>query len=261
MTEPTTPSDFRTVALPSEHGGWSLTLEPVLLGLLVEPSWSGGLLGVGALVAFLARSPLKVALVDGWRGRTLPRTRLAFRLLAGYLLVLIALGVAVTATAEGPVWVPLACAAPLIGFQAGYDLRSRGRRLLPELLGPVGIGAVAPAIVLAGGGDGRVAAGLWVVVAARAIAAVLHVRVQLRRAKAQPTRLWHNDAAQAVALAAVIAGAAGDIVTAATVTAIAGSGAVHSVLARLRPPATPVLGVQQIAIGLLVVIVTAASTS
>ena len=29
----------KTVALPNEHGGWGLLLEPVALGLLVVPSW------------------------------------------------------------------------------------------------------------------------------------------------------------------------------------------------------------------------------
>jgi hypothetical protein len=65
------------VALPSEHGGWSLTLEPVALGLLVAPSWPGLALGAAALVAFVARTPLKVVLVDRWRHRWLARTRLA----------------------------------------------------------------------------------------------------------------------------------------------------------------------------------------
>lgn len=32
-------STLRAVAIPTEHGGWSLTLEPVLLGLLV--AWLG----------------------------------------------------------------------------------------------------------------------------------------------------------------------------------------------------------------------------
>ena len=48
---------WRSVAIPDEHGGWGLTAEPVLLGLLVAPSWPGALLGVAAFVAFLVRSP------------------------------------------------------------------------------------------------------------------------------------------------------------------------------------------------------------
>ncbi|WP_426574944.1 hypothetical protein [Aquihabitans sp. McL0605] len=30
-------SPLRAVALPAEHGGWGLTLEPGLLGLLITP--------------------------------------------------------------------------------------------------------------------------------------------------------------------------------------------------------------------------------
>jgi hypothetical protein len=49
-------STLRAVAVPTEHGGWSLTLEPVLLGLMVAWSWPGLSLGVAAMLAFLART-------------------------------------------------------------------------------------------------------------------------------------------------------------------------------------------------------------
>ncbi len=81
--------------MPAEHGGWSLTLEPVLLGLLVARFW----------------------------------------------------------------W-PLLAAAPLVAIKLWFDMRSRSRRLLPELAGTVGIGSVAAETALA--------LGLWVAVAARA---------------------------------------------------------------------------------------------
>ena len=76
---------WRSVAIPTEHGGWGLTLEPALLGLMVAFSWSGVAIGVAATLAFLARTPLKLALVDRRRGRVLPRTRLASRIAAGEL--------------------------------------------------------------------------------------------------------------------------------------------------------------------------------
>ena len=60
---------WRAVAVPSEHGGWGLTLEPVLLGLLVGFSWSGMAIGAATFLAFLVRTPLKLALVDRRRGR------------------------------------------------------------------------------------------------------------------------------------------------------------------------------------------------
>ena len=52
------------MALPAEHGGWGLTLEPGLLGLLMAPSAAGVCVALAALVAFLARTPLKVVVVD-----------------------------------------------------------------------------------------------------------------------------------------------------------------------------------------------------
>ena len=75
-------SQLRAVALPSEHGGWGLTLEPVLLGLIVAHSVAALALGLATVLAFLARTPLKLAAVDARRGRTLERTRLARRVAA-----------------------------------------------------------------------------------------------------------------------------------------------------------------------------------
>ena len=88
-------------------------------------------------------------------------------------------------------------AAPLLAVELWFDMRSRGRRLVPELAGAVGIGAVAAAIVLADGGDARLAAGLWMVVAPRVVASVPFVRLQLARAKQRPRLLGSSDAAQA----------------------------------------------------------------
>src|SRR5690606_22748321 len=145
---------WRAVALPDEHGGWGLSAEPALLGLLVAPSWAGGALAAGAVLAFLARTPLKLVLVDRWRGRWLPRTRLAARVAAAELALLAALGAAALALA-GPAWlVPVAAAAPLVAVELWFDMRSRGRRLTPELCGAIGVSAVAAAVALAGGAPG-----------------------------------------------------------------------------------------------------------
>ncbi|RLE22124.1 MAG: hypothetical protein DRJ50_08160, partial [Actinobacteria bacterium] len=50
-------SPWRSVAIPSEHGGWGLTGEPILLGLLLAFSWAGAAVGAAALLAFLVRTP------------------------------------------------------------------------------------------------------------------------------------------------------------------------------------------------------------
>jgi hypothetical protein len=244
------------VALPAEHGGWSLTLEPVMLGLLVQPSWSGGLLGTAALFAFLARTPLKLLVGDRRRARRLPRTVVAERFAALYLLGLAGAGAGSVVTARAPFWIPLAVAAPLVAVAFAYDVRSLSRRLVPELLGAVGIGSVAGAIVLAGGGGGGVAAGMWLVVAARAAAAILHVRVQLRRAKQQPMRRLQNDLTQAAAVVAVAGGAIAGVVPVAGLIAVAAVSGLHVVLVRRPPPATPIIGAQQVVFGLTVVLAT-----
>ena len=108
---------WRSVAVPSEHGGWGLTFEPVLLGLIVAPSWAGVAIGVAAMLAFVARTPAKVVLVDSWRHRRLPRTRIAALIAAAEIAVLVVLLGVAAATASGPFWIPLLAAVPLIAIE------------------------------------------------------------------------------------------------------------------------------------------------
>lgn len=247
----------RSVAVPTEHGGWSLTAEPALLGLLVAWSWPGLALGVAAMVAFVARTPLKLVLVDRWRHRRLYRTGLAARIAAAELLIFVALvGYAATA-AESGFWVPLAVAAPLIGLELWYDMRSRSRRLIPELAGSVGIGSIAAAIALADGASNRLAWGLWLVIAARSLAAIPYVRTQILRTKSRPGPLWHSDLAQPAAVSVAAVGWLADLVPAAAVIVIAVMAAVN--LAAVRLPARPavVIGIQQMVVGLVVIATTA----
>jgi hypothetical protein len=176
-------SPLRTVALPSEHGGWGLTLEPVLLGLLVAHSVSALCIGLAAVLAFLARTPLKLAVVDARRGRTLERTRMARKVAAAELAVLAVLVVIAFLTATPGFWWPIFGIAPLLLVELSYDIRSRSRRLIPELAGAVGIAGVAAMMALAGGLDTAVALGLWAVLAGRAIAAIPTIRSQVLAAR------------------------------------------------------------------------------
>lgn len=259
MTPPTAPhrATWRAVAVPAEHGGWSLTAEPAVLGLLVAFSWPGSALGAAAMVAFLARTPLKVVLVDRGRHRWLDRTRVAAGIAAIELACLGALvGFAVTATAE-KFWLPLAVAAPLVALELWYDMRSRGRRLIPELAGAIGIGSIATAIALAGGEAHRVAWGLWVVVAVRSAAAIPYVRVQITRTRVRPLARWTSDLAQLGATGAVVAAWAADLVPAAAAAAIVAIAAINMAAVRLPPRPAVVIGVQQTVFGIGVIVATA----
>lgn len=250
-------SVLRAVALPSEHGGWSLTLEPVLLGLLVAWSWPGLALGAVAMLAFLARTPLKLVLVDRWRGRWLPRTRVAAGVAAAELVALAALLALAVLAADGRFWLPLVVAAPLVCVELWFDMRSRSRRLLPELAGTVGIGSVAAAIALADGAETAMAIGLWVVVASRAAAAIPYARTQVFRTRGRPHQRWHSDLAQALAVAAVGVGWWASAVPLVAVIAIVAVAAFNVGAVRATPRPAKVIGLQQMFFGLAVVAVTA----
>lgn len=251
-------STLRAVAIPTEHGGWSLTLEPVLLGLLVAWSWPGLALGVAAMLAFLARTPLKFVLVDRWRGRWLERTTVAAWAATVELLVLTAVLAALAALgADGRFWFPVLAAAPLVAIELWFDMRSRSRRLLPELSGTVGIGSVAAAIALADGAETAMALGLWVVVAARAATAIPYARTQVFRTRGRPHHVWHSDLAQAMAAVAVTVAWLADAVPLAAVLVIIAVAAFNVGAVRAAPRPAKVIGLQQMFFGIAVIIVTA----
>jgi hypothetical protein len=245
------------VVIPSEHGGWGLTLEPALLGLLVAPSIAGVALGVAAFLAFLVRTPLKVLLVDRHRNRELERDRLARRVVVVELVALVAMVAVACARADVDWVVPLVFALPLFAVELWFDARSRSRRLTPELCGAIGICAVAASIALAGGEGYALSFALWVVLAARATASVPFARVQVQRLHGQPPSPRVSDLAQLTAIAhAVLAVVVDDAVL---VGALAVVAVTVVQFGWSRGPARPALavGFSQLAFGLLVVIATA----
>ncbi len=248
---------LRSVSLPSEHGGWSLTAEPALLGLLVAWSWPGLALAVAALVAFVARTPLKLVLVDRWRHRWLERTRLAAAVAACEVALFIALILYASTAAEAAFWLPLAVAAPLIVLELWFDMRSRSRRLVPELAGAIGIGSVATAIALADGTSDLTAWGLWLVIAARATAAIPYVRTQILRGHERQATLWHSDVAQVIAVAAATGGAIADWLPAVAAMAVALVAVFNLVAVRLPVRPAVRIGIEQTFVGIAVILATA----
>ena len=100
--------------------------EPLLLGLLVAPSWAGVGIGLAALFAFLTRHPLKLALADRPQGRRNARTIAAERFALLYATLALA---ALVPSARGAAgwWLPLVLAAPLGLVQLTLDARHQGR--------------------------------------------------------------------------------------------------------------------------------------
>ncbi len=245
------------VALPAEHGGWGLTIEPILLGLLVAPSWAGAAIALSALVTFLLRTPLKLTMVDHRRGRTLPRTRLAARVALIEFALLSSSAIAAVLLSGWHWLLPVACAAPFAAVELGFDLRSRSRRLAPELCGAVSIAAVVAAIAIAGGQSLELAIALWLILAARAVGSIPFVRAQIARIRKLSGRSRASDTAQ-VAAGAVAALAVGLTYTvAAGAFAVALLGVVQTFWIRRPPVAARTLGIRQMMFGFALVATTA----
>lgn len=247
---------WRPVALPAEHGGWALLLEPLLLGLVVAPSGAGGLLALAALGAFLCRHPLALALSDRRRGRRYPRTALAEAFAAGYGALALTAGGVALALSGGVPWPALLPAAGLAALQMFYDARRAGRALLPELAGAAALAMLAPAVALCGGMALLPALALGALAMARALPAIIYVRVRLRLARGEPTSARPAILAHVAGLAAGLALVAFGLLPWLAALALA------LLLARAAwtyaPVRAAIVGVQEVVAGLLTVALTAA---
>jgi hypothetical protein len=257
-TPPETRSVFRRVAIPSEHGGWALTAEPVLLGLLVAPSVAGVALSLGAVLAFLARTAVYVGLVDRHRLRWLPRTTIAARVAAIEAVLVIALVGVALLTGSARWLLLLAVAVPLVAVELDFDLRSRSRRLIPELCGAVGMSAVVGCIVLAAGEPAELAVALWLIAAGRSVASIPFARTQIERLHHRPVRFVVSDVAQVVGVGLAVVATVLERSVLPGLIALGVLATVQVVALRRRPVPAVVLGVGQSVAGLLIVLVTAA---
>lgn len=250
----------KSIALPAEHGSWGFLVEPMILGMLVAPTWAGLALCVGIFGVFLVHQPLKIALKDRQRGKRYPRTAYAERFAAFYAVIaLVGLGFAALLT-DHAFWLPLALAVPLAGVQLVYELRSEGRALLPELFGASALGASASAVALAAGVALVPALLLWLLIALRVVPSILYVRVRLRRARGQQSSMGGAAAAHTAALLLVGGLALAGQVTGAAVAAAA------LLLARLllwgwRAQPAKIVGVQEVIVGLVYAVLVALGVS
>jgi hypothetical protein len=125
------------------------------------------------------------------------------------------------------------------------------------LCGAAGIVAIAASIVLAAGRSGRLAAAVWLVLAARAVAAIPFVRAQIVRLRRGQGPVWSSDLAQVLGIAVATVAV---IVDRRLLLGLAGVGvlaAAHFVWVRRAPISAKQLGVRQMAMGLALVVVTA----
>ena len=253
------PAEWRRAVIPAEHGGWAFLGEPILLGLLVAPSMAGAALAAAAIATFLARQPLRLAAGDRRRGRHYPRTRVAEAALAALLFGGAAAMVAGLALARGPAWLALAPAFALGTVALAFELQRRAREAAAELTAALALAGIAAAIPLAAGTPAATSFGLWAVLAARAVPAILYVRARLRLDREEPAATGAALTAHAFALGAVAALATRGIVP------WLAAGAMALLLARAawglssaRPRwRTAQIGVSEVLFGVVTVLATA----
>lgn len=192
---------LRPLALPTEHGGWGILFEPLVLALIVAPSAGGAFIALAFVAGFLARQPLRLALQDLMRGKSYPRTRWCRAFTLAYASIALAALVAAIAVSGTTMLVPLAIVAPLGIVQLIYDANNRSRLLLPEIGGAIAMSSSAAAIALAAGKPHALAYLLSMLIALRSLTAIVYVRTLIQRSHGQAAPAWPAIAAHALAVA------------------------------------------------------------
>jgi hypothetical protein len=251
---------WRVVALPAEHGGWGLLVEPVLLGLVLAPSTAGVCLALAALAGFLARHPLRLWLLDRRKHARYPRTALAERLFSVYALLALLLLAAAAALERAPFWPALAVAAPVGLVALAFDAVGRSREVLSETAGAVALGASATAIAIAGDAPASLAWGAWALLALRAVTSVLYVRARIRldRGLAAGPRAVLSAHAAALAVATGLAFAGWAPWLGPAVFAVLLTRAAWGLSSWRRPVRPKTLGFQELGYGILTLALLAA---
>lgn len=169
------------LVLPREHGSWSLALEPLVLGLLVAPSWAGVPLAVAAVAIFFLRRPIKLLLQVKSDSR---RPLAAF--CAGILLLIAVAALWLAAQSNGwlPLW-PLMPAAIAGLVFVWFDTRGGNREEPAELAGVTAFALLPAAFASLAGWRMENCLALAAVMLVRSAPTVLAVRAVVRRRKGQ----------------------------------------------------------------------------
>ncbi len=170
---------LKNIMLPSEHGGWSLVLEPVVLGLLVAYSFLGLLLGLSFFFLFLLRHPLRTVIGDLKKNRKFPRTNVAGIISIIYFLLSASFFMYAIILSGKNLIFPMLFALPFFLTYILIDIIIQKRSLLSELSGPVALGSVSASIALADGWSLLPALGLWMIIIFRILPSIIYIRARL----------------------------------------------------------------------------------
>ncbi|HXH94926.1 MAG TPA: YwiC-like family protein [Thermoanaerobaculia bacterium] len=185
---------LRPLALPSEHGGWSMLFEPIVLGILVAPSLAGSLIAAAAVLAFLARHPLRLFVQDARRRKRYARTVACAWLAVAYAGMSAIALISAVAMSGSRFLLPLVAGALLASIQFALDVRQRGRSFVAEICGACATATTAAAIATAAHRSWSVALPLALLAASLTLPAILFVRAVLRHERRTTTMVLHGAA-------------------------------------------------------------------
>ena len=179
---------WQSIALPAEHGGWGLTLEPIALGLLVAPSLSGFFLALASFAGFLAYQPFRIFWKEQNKGRRSSRRVFAQRFLLVFSGISIFSLLIVILTDGWLPLLPLAAATPLLIIFLSYDLSGPKRSWQAEISASVLFSSVSAGIAIASGWSLLDSLALWAVIIARAVPSILYIRARIKLEKGKPIK-------------------------------------------------------------------------
>lgn len=249
---------LKSIAMPAQHGVWGFWLEPSLAALIAAPSWAGLCLALAGLGVLLLHRPLTIWIKDRRKRKSYARTIWAGRFVAlfgGGALVFFVMALQL---GEREFVVALGLALPFALVQLAFELRNQGRHGVAEIGGAVAFVALAPMIVLAGGGSWGVALGVWAVMVIRTLVSIPYIRTRLRLEKEKQVQTSWVMALHAAGMIAFVA-----LIVSMGVPwlALVGGGvllarAVFGTTALRKLTPVKVIGFREIAYGLILAILT-----
>ncbi len=171
-----------------------MLFEPIVLALLVAPSFAGSLIAAAAVLAFLARHPFRLFVQDARRRRRFPRTAICAWLALAYAGTSSIALFAAVAMSGSRVLLPLVAGALLALTQFALDVRQRGRSFVAEICGACATATTAAAIAVASHRTWEVALALALLAASLTLPAILFVRAVLRHERRTTTMVLHGAA-------------------------------------------------------------------
>ncbi|MEZ0395914.1 MAG: YwiC-like family protein [Anaerolineales bacterium] len=175
----------RQIAIPQDHGSWVFLLSPLLIGLFAGRTfgWPSALTTLAALLAFLLRQPVTVA-VKALSGRRPPSDLPA----AWFWIAVYGSGLAalVTALSLAGGWYLLLLAVPAVPVFAWHLLlvsrRKERKQAGVEILATGVLALAAPAALWAGRGDyDPLGWTLWLLTWLQSAASIVHAYLRLEQ--------------------------------------------------------------------------------